>query len=54
MKEDMTDVTLHDWQEEVVNKIDRSAFYPIELTWRPSPFGSSFQEFDMFNIHSLM
>lgn len=48
LKEEFTGVTLHDWQNEAVLNLDECV-----LAWHPGPFGSSFQEFGMFNTHSF-
>lgn len=55
LKAQMTGVELRDWQETVVDKVDKydCLFAPTELEFIPSLNGSSFREFGVFEIHSF-
>lgn len=55
LKEAMTGVELRDWQEQVVDKLDKCGKrlrFPTHLVFHPGRLGNSyFEEFGMFKIH---
>lgn len=52
LKTKMTGVELKDWQESIVDAVDKYELPETVLEWLPSSVGSNFREFETFNLHS--